>query len=278
MHAWSQPHRLRRHDVQRQFEALERLDVVAVARWRDESGVTAMLRGAFTGARAAFLAAATDGAAPGCDALIARWTTLFAERAQGEWQPGFALDWWLDRVGVWLEGEVRQRHGAAISRSLVSAHRRQTGAAPDRLALDAMFAAAVAAAVDGCERYESSEPLGPWLAGVAYVVAREYARVEERRALALPRADVELDAVAARRVDAVSRFEDAEVRDWLVQRALRGVTLRGEHAIVVNLLDGGERSAESLGEELSISVKRVYKRTAAARVRLRDAMERFLGR
>lgn len=279
MNAWLRDHRLRRHEIQRSLEALERHDVGCIARWRDDAGVTEILRSAFEPPRDDFARALVGAKALPWDALIGRWTTAFSERCQGA-DPGrvgeWALDWWLDRVRLWLEGEVRARHGAGLVKSLRAAYRRQAGHAPDRLALDAMFASTMLTVMDASAGFKPEQPVGAWLCGVAYHVARDHARVEGQRPLWVA-GDVELDSFMARLPATGSECEAREERAWLAARALRGVALPGEAAIIESLLDGGVRSAESLGDELSISVKRVYKRTAAARQRLREAMERLRG-
>ncbi|MEM8709855.1 MAG: hypothetical protein AAGG01_02800 [Planctomycetota bacterium] len=281
MNAWLREHGLKRHEVQRTFEALERHDVASLARWRDESGVTQMLRTAFDPPRNVFAESLVGEQGLPWDAIVVRWTALFAELCQspdGLRGPANAwvLGWWLDRVRLWLEGEVRARHGAGLVQSLRAAYRRQAGHAPDRLALDAMFTAAVITTMDASAGFDGSQSVGAWLRGVAYHVARDHARVEGQRALWMS-GDIEPDSVVAYQHGPGSACEAAEERAWLADRALRGVTLPGEAAIVASVLDGSVRSAESLSDELSISVRRVYKRTAAARRRLRAAMERLRG-
>ena len=279
MNDWSHDHRTRRHAVQRSFEALVRRDSAALARWRDESGLSDMLLSSFDPPRGAFLRAVLGaGDQPAdelpVDELFARWTALFAERVQQGWLPAYVLDWWLERPGSWMTGEVRVRFGSGMVKSLQAGYSRVARSTADPLALDAMFTAAVLASVDACHNYDPQQPVGSWLGGVAYNTGRELARVESQRGGRLPLADVDPDKVPRRGFDGAALVDATDEQEWLVARALNEGRLPGESVIVASLLDG-DRSAESIGEELSISVKRVYKRTAAARSRLREALARL---
>ncbi len=274
MNRWSQSHRLRRHAIQSSFVALERRDAHALSAWRDATGITAMLGEAFGGPRRPFLAAMMAPRPLQVPVLIHGWTVRLAERVQQGWAPDSVLDWWLDRPGVWMEREVRTRFGAGMVKSLRSGCRCVGRQVPDALALDAMFTGAVMAALDACEGYDPSQPVAGWIRGVAYHTGREWARVEERRSLQLPRADIDPDAVPVHRAEGEVLVDMADETSWVVAAALRGSTLPGESVIVASILEG-QRSAESVGRELSLSVKRVYKRTAAARARLREAMDRL---
>lgn len=274
MNRWSQSHRLLRHTVQSRFAGLACHDGLTLAAWRDAAGITAMLDEAFQEPRQAFLAAVCGSKGIEHQRLIHGWTVQFAERVQQGWAPASVLDWWLDRPGVWMEREVRTRFGAGIVKSLRAGYFGVGGQAPDGLALDAMFTNAVVAALDACAGYDSHQPVAGWIRGVAYHTGRKCARVEEQRSMRLPRADVDPDSVPIQRAETLSLVDMADEESWVVACALRGATLPGESVIVASILDG-ERSAESVGRELSVSVKRVYKRTAAARARLREAMERL---
>jgi DNA-directed RNA polymerase specialized sigma24 family protein len=239
-----------------------------------------MVQSSFEPPRNAFLRAVLGSSVVPSDQLLERWTVLFAERVGQGWLPRYVLDWWLDRPGAWIASEVRIRFGASMIKSLQAGHRRTGGAAADPLSVDAMFAAAVLASVDACHNYDPDQPVGSWLGGVAYNTGRELARVESQRSsaapLPLPIADLDPELVPDRRSDDLALVDLADEHAWLVARAVTGSALPGESLIVANILEG-DRSAESIGDELSISVKRVYKRTAAARSRLREALARLSG-
>ncbi len=278
MNDWSHDYRVRRHAVQRSFEALERRDAPALARWRDECGLSAMVESSFDSPRDAFLRAVIGAEELPVQRLMGEWTVRFAERVSQGWLPRYVLDWWLDRPGAWITGEVRVRFGAGMVKSLQAGYRRVGSAPADPLAVDAMFTAAVLASVDASHNYDPEQPVGSWLGGVSYNTGRELARVESQRPsagpLPLPIADLDQDRLPARRSEDLALVDLADEHAWLSSRAAAGSSLPGERVIIANIL-GGDRSAEAIGDELSISVKRVYKRTAAARSRLREALARL---
>jgi len=265
MNRWCQPHRARRHAVQRSFDRLTRVDLLAVRRWFMAEGFDGLLVEALGPPRGKLLAACGMPAPP-CAEWLKRWAATIVELERVQRRPASVLDWFLDQTFLQVAHEVRRAAGPSTLRTIERALA-DRGAERDELAIDAVFTATVVAAIDAAENCDAGRPIESWLCGIAVNVVRGAARVE-RGALTLPRADVDPDNVGR---GVAAQLDHDDELEWLSERALRGQAQRaGEAVVVAHVLDG-DRPAAEVAAELGVSLARLYKRATAARTRLREA-------
>ncbi len=284
MNAWSRPHLLLRHGLQSSFDALGSVDAARVADWVVRSGLREVLldgvgppRDLVVGALGA-LARDPGALRPGrstgwIDRRVETWSTVLAERLQAGLAPPCVLSWWLERLRLHVEGDLRRGLAREVVAQLRRSAQGQGLPEPDRLAVDAALARVSIELVDSAERFraapgEEAQRLKPWVLGIARNVARENGRVERTRSGGRGLAALELEGCAAPEDHSI---EWRDERAWLIAQVSSGRAAPFEAAVAAHLIDG-ESDVGWLAARLGLRPERVYKRRVDLRQRLRIAL------
>jgi RNA polymerase sigma-70 factor (ECF subfamily) len=118
--------------------------------------------------------------------------------------------------------------------------------------------------------YDPTRPLRPWLFGIAYRVAADYARLARHRHETLDGGD-RADAVDPRPI-ADSALEASEARE-LVMKALEALSVDRRAVLVMHDLDGF--SMPEIVAQLGIPLDTGYSRLRLARQELKEAAARL---